>query len=468
MMLQMARHPIPASTPITKKNLIMKKLLIILPFLFLLTACGGGGGGNSNGNVRPSMPLDPPAIIDLPASSGTYSNPDAVDPLDSFTAVPLPASSQFSYQRDIPENSPSLLITYYTAPGTNLPDNFVPMVNRAAKVWTRRIDGVLTPGGRHTNPHLELGMDDVLFMDFLVGYEQSRCPLETCSNHYGDSLLNPTDRIEADINPAIALTPDFFDIHTLDGELTVNGFRVLAHELGHIFDYGDNANTDMYHADCSGGAIMCDRWKTDVPAIPVEDDFNGIRHHYTLRDDTDYEQFGIWANVPGAASDLNSFGVRVTRTLTVDDGATDIWQQQTIDNFIQDQIFIETEIRGTPSGGPVVATGTATWSGDLIAVDTMYFQPILGDADLTMDLSTVDALEAAFTNLHRTDGDGIAYSVPGLSYTLYPNGGTWVDANSTVAADFYTVDGDNIGAVAGRLNNQVENIMGAFGALRDK
>ena len=252
-----------------------------------------------------------------------------------------------------------------------------------------------------------------------------------------------------------------------NGQLTIDGFRTLTHEFGHMLDYTDPTNTeDIYHGDCSGGALMCERWDRNVPAIPVERDFDGIRHHYDLRDDTDHKEFGIWANVPGGNSDLEYFGVQVTRTLRVE-RAADIWDP-VASGFMGDQISIEARVNGTRSDGPAAGLGIASWSGDLIAVDTVRFQPVLGSADLSMDLENIDVLDAAFTDLLRTDNAGTTHAVSNLAYTLERTEDTWADSNGAVLASFYAVGEDPGGAVAGTLDDERRNLMGAFGALRDE
>ena len=196
---------------------------------------------------------------------------------------------------------------------------------------------------------------------------------------------------------------------------------------------------------------MCWGWGVMVPATPSKRDFDNIRHHYDVGPETDHERFGIWAEVLGENSDLKGFGVQVTRTLRVE-GATDEWHSPAED-FITDQVLIETMVQGTASNGPQPGMGTATWSGDLIAVDTTRFQPVLGAANLSMDLENIESLDASFTGLHRTDDDGMTHNVPDLAYTLDKTGTTWVDPR---------------GAVAGRLDDAAQNLMGAFGALRDR
>ena len=427
----------------------------------VLAGCGGGGGSGGDGLLIKPPPTEPNTSQ---LASGAYANTDGIDPLPSFRAVTLPSSSRFEYRRDVPAGSPGITIAPYISPGTTVPDDLIPMMYRAAELWTRRIEGILLPDHHY---HAELSEDQVLELDLLVGYLQAPCLRDACANHYGDPTLLPSGRNNGDLNPVVALNPSFLRDFVRNGQLTIGGFRILAHEFGHALDFTDPLNTeDIYHGNCSGGALMCEGWDRNVPAIPVERDFDGIRHHYDLRDDTDHKEFGIWADVPGDASDLKYFGVQVTRTLRVE-RATDIWDP-VASGFMGDQISIEATVNGTRSDGPAAGMGTVSWSGDLIAVDTVRFQPVLGSADLSMDLEDIDVLDAAFTGLLRTDNAGTTHAVSNLAYTLERTGDTWGDSNGAVLASFYAVDEDPGGAVAGTLDDARRNLMGAFGAFRDE
>ena len=451
-------------------------ILTMVVLVIVLTSCGGGGGSASmpgtGSMVMPELPQMPEQLptetVTLPMDSVTRANPGALDPLPSFRAAPVPASSRFDYQREAPSGAPALEITRYTAPGTVAPADLTPMLQRAAKLWTRRIAGIREPGGDHQSfPHAEPGAGGRIEVDFLVGYEQPRCPgIAACGNHYGDRLMLPSGRANDGDNPHVTIMPEFLTRDVRDGQLTIGGFRVLAHEFGHVLDHGDELNGGNYHSDCRSGAIMCEGWDVNVPAVPVEQDFDGIRHHYDLRPHLDYEQFGIWAEVPGNTSNLKRFGVQVRRVLTLRD-ATDIWDVSASE-FINDQVLIETIVQGAASSGPQPGAGTVTWSGDLIAVDTTRFQPVLGAARLSMDLASVESLDVLFTGLHRTDDAGGTHDIPNLDYTLQQSGTTWVDQRGTVAANFYAIGTDPGGAVAGKLHDDAQNLMGAFGALRDQ
>ena len=448
-----------------KLQILLILTSITLPLL--LSACGGGGGGGDDSMVMNTPPVVT-TPVNLPSDSQTYENPDAIDPLPSFKAVQLPTSSKIDYRRTVPENAWILEATPYVALGFNGPDDTLPLIHRAFKLWTRRIDGLLHPGNNHQrSPHIEPGTGGKVSVDLLIGYPRVAGGNTAGSNHYGDSSLEPLGR--SSTQPVVIFHDAFFNSsssNVINSKLTADGFRVIAHEIGHIFNY--TAPNGHYHGDCDGVGIMCTRWSFNdelSPVGPAELDFEGIRHHYGLRDHTDHEEFGIWATVRNPDSDLNEFGVQVTRTLIANSVISN--NRRTTQGYIEDRIRIDTMISGTASDGPVTGMGTATWSGDLIAVDTNYFQPVLGDANLSMDLSTADSLEASFTNLHRTDNAGALHSVLDLAYTLMRTGDTWADTSGAIAADFYAVGTDNIGAVAGRLDDETRNLMGAFGALRD-
>ena len=437
--------------------------------VWLVVACGGGGsdGGFMDPPRVVPPPVDPPPVIPNTSqlASSTHANPDALDPLPSFRAATLPSTSQFTYLREVPSGSPAVAITTYTAPGASPPDDLVAMLRRAAELWTRRIEGVRAPGGLHqSHAHEEPGADGWINVDFLVGYDQPRCAGRACASHYpGYHQFQLSNRAHAGDHPVVAVLPEFFRRNVRDGILTIGGFRILAHEFGHVLDYGDEMNTGMPHSDCNSIDIMCHR-SINVPAVPVERDFDGIRHHYDVGPDTNYKQFGIWANVPGEDSDLERFGVHVTRRLTVEH-ATGFWVTEASE-FINDQVIIETVVRGTPSMGPAPGTDVATWSGDLIAVDTTLLQPVLGAVDLTMDLETVDSLDASFTDLRRIDDTGEPHAIPNFGYSLERSGTTWADTSGAVLASFYAVGGDQGGAVAGTLADAARELVGAFGALR--
>lgn len=378
----------------------------------------------------------------------------------------LPVSGDFNYRSTLPTNGISLEATTYFEPDAELPDDLLPMMHRAFKLWSRRIDQVLQPGGDHQKiPHDVPGAHGKVLLDFVAGYVQEPGCTTACANHYGDSSLLPLGR--SDTRPVLAVTQNFVEQLVHDDHVSANGFRVLAHEFGHIFDYQappghgiiDDAGVHQtYHGNCSTEGIMCHHWQAETPIAPTEHDFERIRHHYSVKPPSEHEVFGIWATARDPDSALDEFGVRVTRTLIT---------HQRAEGFIEDMVRIETLINGTPSNGPVAAVGTATWDGDLIAADTRYFQPVLGSAELSMDLADIDTLQASFTDLERTDAAGARHALADMSYTLVRSQTGYVHEQNLVDAKFYAVGADPAGAVAGRLDDASRNLMGAYGAFRD-
>ena len=122
-----------------------------------------------------------------------------------------------------------------------------------------------------------------------------------------------------------------------------------------------------------------------------------------------HETFGIWAVFPGEDSG-HGFGVNVT-------------------SFSNYTVKIVASVEGIMSDGPLDGLhggdGMATWNGDLIAVDTKRLHPVLGAAQLTMDLSSLESLRVDFSDLYRTDGDGGRHTEPDLRYVLTRQGKAW-------------------------------------------
>jgi len=449
----------------------MPNLILLAVVLLLISACGGGGGGGSSSG---SMP--PVVQVPTPSSKETFENTRAIDPLPSFKAVQLPAFNYFDYRKEV-DDSPIPDFVWYNAPDVELQDDYVPMTHRAFKLWSRRIDQVIY-NSNHPTGHLEPGENGVARVHILSGYDQPHCGGGqgwACGSHYGTDLSNPVDRPGASNTPATIYAPIFFERTTTnDGQLTADGFRIIVHEFGHMFDHqGIGVAEGETHTDCSSTGmvgVMCHEYD-GAPITVTEQDFDGITHHYSLKEPSDHEVFGIWASVRNQNSNLNEFGVRVTRTLSVNNVLAPN-RNQPMSSLIEDRIRIETMIDGTASTDITypVNTGTASWNGDLIAVDTQRFEPVLGDATLTMDLSNTDLLQARFTldstRYHNDGSISVTDSLP-FGYTLMRSGDTWLDEQGRVDASFYAIGNDDTAAVAGRLDDESINLIGAFGGIRN-
>ena len=276
-----------------------------------------------------------------------------------------------------------------------------------------------------------------------------------------DRELAPTTAIKAGV---VEIT--LIGRRAMEPLTTTEGFHLFAHEFGHILNHNDPSNSDdPIHSRCSAGGVMCRASLDSSTMIPVEHDFDNIRHRYDVTDHvSDHESFGIWAALPGEAG-LRGFGVEVVRTLAAPE-LSGSWGDLARDH-IKDTLNIAGRVDGTMSDGPPDGLrGTATWNGDLIAVDTSRLHPVLGNAQLTMELSRLESLRADFRRLHRTDGAGVRHQEPDLGYDLMRQGKVWLDASGSAAAGFYRVGSDPAGAVAGTLDDRSRALIGAFGAKR--
>ena len=368
----------------------------------------------------------------IPGVVRTLANPAALDPLPAFRSVALPDATDeqsFRYRRAIPDRPAVLIISSVAEPTGDL----VPMMRRAAHLWVRRITGA---GG-------------VIQVELRDGDCGGVVGSGGCAEYQGGF---------------VAITP--LGRAVMEPQTTTEGFHILAHEFGHELGHYDPSNPDdPGHSACSSGGVMCRAALDSSTMIPVEHDFDNIRHLYDLTDHvSDHETFGIWAELPGEAG-LRGFGVEVTRTLAAPESSGS-WGNLARD-YIKDTLNIAASVDGIMSDGPSEGLrGTATWNGDIIAVDTTRLHPVLGDAQLTMELSRLESLRADFRGLHRTDGEGMLHQEADLGYDLTRQGKTWADPSGAVAAGFYRVGSDPAGAAAGTLDDRDRALIGAFGAKR--
>ena len=140
-----------------------------------------------------------------------------------------------------------------------------------------------------------------------------------------------------------------------------------------------------------------------------------------------------------------------------------------------DYVKVSSWVDGDPTPPEYLRNlGSATWSGGLLAVDLTDYSPVIGAAELTMNLSAV-RLTAEFDNF-RQGPDFEAWDGPSsLRYTLTQNrDGVWHDSLGRVDARFFaetdaarTRVTDYAGTVAGHLHDDRAGILGAYGATRD-
>ena len=329
-------------------------------------------------------------------------------------------------------------------------------VRRAFKVWTRYLES-----DRYGDPYGEFLVD--------VGAPCGRDPnIIACATRAGELGL-PTMRI-----------PDATVRLVQDG-VSISVFGVLAHEVGHMLGYDDNPYLRgiQPHAASYTGQLMAPRLGDSTTVTPQYADLVGIGGSYRYATDpVASDHFGWWAEIDPDLSNLRLFGVKIMRTLVVDDDINGIALAQGIeaDALVSDFIKVAAFVDGIPTPADrIPRLGLARWNGALIAVDTRTFQPVGGIAALVANLDA-SSIDAAFNNLEAYDGlthEWHDWREESLSYTLRPVHGSdvWSDGRAIDARFFarrtiITNPVDPAGLVAGRLNDTRADITGAYAAGR--
>ena len=111
--------------------------------------------------------------------------------------------------------------------------------------------------------------------------------------------------------------------------------------------------------------------------------------------------------------------------------------------------------------------GSVTWSGSLIGVDLgrAHLPPVFGDAEVTVDLTSLDGT-AEFNNLTVVnDGRAGVFRAPNLDYDIEVTGNTFSDSGGRIAGGFF---GPAHEEMAGVLRDEAPNVnlLGGFGGTR--
>ena len=261
----------------------------------------------------------------------------------------------------------------------------------------------------------------------------------------------------------------------------------LAHEAGHALGYThligyynpQTSERDYAHAPGGSRQLMSPFAGDSATIGPQLGDLLGVGHTFSYGSELSADQFGWWIDAP-PTSNLRAFGAGVRRhfTLTEIAGITgDVSADSasvTADVVTSDFFKVYSFVDGIPSEPASQDLGSASWEGALLAVDTGTLAPVFGLAHLDMDLNAL-ALSAMFDNfVHNYQGVGETWTGPeSLSYTMTKNvDGVWHDALGRVDARFFArLDTlgqvDSAQTVAGHLDDDEANILGAYGALRE-
>lgn len=340
-------------------------------------------------------------------------------------------------------------------------EEFEATVRRAFKVWTRYLES-----DRFGNPYGEFIIE--------VGASCGSDPNTIACAHAGGVLEFPTMYIP---NSTVQL---------VQGGVSISVFGVLAHEIGHMLGYDDNRYLPgiQPHAPSYSGQLMAPHLGDSKTVTPQYNDLVGVGGFYRYATDpAASDHFGWWAEPSDENknnSNLGRFGVKVMRTLVVDDDLDGIAVAQGIeaDALVSDFIKVAAFVDGIPTpANHLSLRGSARWDGVLIAVDTRTFQPVAGAAALVANFNASTSIRAAFNNLIAYDGLTGEYAdwrEDSLAYTLRPVRGSdvWSDGKSIDARFFAkrastTAPVDNAGLVAGRLNDTRVDITGAYAAGRE-
>ena len=110
-------------------------------------------------------------------------------------------------------------------------------------------------------------------------------------------------------------------------------------------------------------------------------------------------------------------------------------------------------------------SGLVTWVGSLLGADLgqAMLRPVVGDAQLAVNLSTLDG-EANFSNLKvAVDGVSSDFRTPTLSYAVSVTDQGFADAQGRLQGDFF---GPAHEEMAGTLDDRTANLMAGFGGRR--
>ena len=175
---------------------------------------------------------------------------------------------------------------------------------------------------------------------------------------------------------------------------------------------------------------------------------------------SDLEVYGY-----GAWGQYSAWGAGVERDLEYEDDGTDISARDRLrtgaDAFGMAPTMTLADLHTSTS------LGSATWTGSLIGVDlgSANLPPVFGDAELGVDLATLDGT-ARFDNLAvHDDGETFAFRSPSLMYDIEVTESSFADADGHVAGSFF---GPAHAEMAGILNDQTPGVelLGGFGGTR--
>ncbi len=236
-----------------------------------------------------------------------------------------------------------------------------------------------------------------------------------------------------------------------------------------VYDFGHSGVCASVMAYCSQDAAL-------RPFLPHAVDFAFLADlGMTVTEESGRpETYGLagWTDHAG-------FTLSVSRDLQIDladpqphyDGAANRWHALEVTDLLQ----VGADAFGYRSTGDFGMSypledsfGKVCYAGGLIgaAIDYDWMPPVTGDANLAVDLGTLDGT-ASFTSLAvYSDGDPEAFADGALYYpfALTENAIVGTDENSTLSANFYGPEHEE---VAGTLHDPRAGLLASFGATHD-
>lgn len=234
------------------------------------------------------------------------------------------------------------------------------------------------------------------------------------------------------------------------------------------------SNFDFAHSGVCTSVMAYCRHSAAVPQfLPTEIDFAFLADlGLTIRPESEQpETYGLagWMN-------HSAFTLSVSRHFDV----SLAYPQPRYKNYARwqsldttDFLWADAYAIGRPSTGNLTSrfpiAGTVRYAGGLIGTAVNYrgLPPVLGDANVSLDLGTLTGM-ASFTSLEMTfGGERHVFAEGGLHYPISVTDNAILDevAGVSLAADFY---GPRHEEVAGTLEDPRAGLLASFGALHDK
>ena len=432
----------------------MFRAICVLIVTVFLSACGGNSVSLAPKPTHPTTAGDVARALawrDSPIDpTRSYINTDAIEPGEYWTDDRVEVESVSMTVAETERFIPLISFRYYGEARQldyTARDNLEAAVRRAFKVWTRYLES-----DRYGNRYGEFLVE--------VGPPCGRPDAVACANREMMRIPESTAQL-------------------VQGGISISLFGVLAHEVGHMLGYDDNPYLPgvQPHAPSFTRQLMAPHLGDSKTVTPQYDDLVGIGGSYRYAaDPAASDHFGWWLEIDPRRSNLRQAGVKVMRTLVVDENLDGIALAQGIeaDALVSDFIKVAAFVDGIPTPPNLIPhLGSARWDGVLLAVDTRTFEPVFGTAALVANLDAL-SIRAAFDNLEAYDGlEWADWREASLTYTLRPVRGSdvWSDGRAIDARFFARqvspVDPvEPAGLIAGRLNDTRADVTGAYAAGR--